>query len=237
MNDTGGSKDIPSSYAPQKVTAYEIGAKNRFLQGLVQTDLSLFYNDFRNLQINVYTPQVSYFGSAGKATSKGAEFAARTLPLPNLHVDATATYLDAYYTSYISGNNFYGASNGQDPVSVNLSGKAIPMSPKFKTTLAVYYDFALGGNRGTLQPYVSWLSSSSYYTTDYNTSLDRQGSYNQFDMSLRWTSASEKYYVEGYGTNVTDLPVLLSGVVGRNERIQVSYGPPAFYGFRVGARF
>ncbi len=237
VNDTGGSKSIPSSYAPQKVTAYEVGAKNRFLQGLVQTDLSLFLNDFRNLQINVYTPQVSYFGSAGKATSKGAEFAARTLPLPNLHVDATATYLDAHYTKYISGNNFYGASDGEDPVSVNLAGKAIPMSPKFKTTLAVYYDIALGGMRGTLSPYVSWLSSSSYYTTDYNTSLDRQGSYNQFDMSLRWTSASDKYYVEGYGTNVTDLPVLFSGVVGRDERIQVSYGPPAFYGFRVGAKF
>jgi iron complex outermembrane receptor protein len=237
VNDTGGSPNIPSTYAPQKVTAYEVGAKNRLLQGLVQTDLSLFLNDFRNLQINVYTPQVSYFGSAGKAESKGAEFAARTLPLPDLHVDATASYLDAHYTRYISGNNFAGLSGGEDPVSVNLAGKAIPMSPKFKTTLAVYYDMNLGGNYGTLSPYVSWLSSSSYYTTDYNTKLDRQGSYNQFDMSLRWTSAAGKYYVEGYGTNVTDLPVLFSGVVGRDQRIQVSYGPPAFYGFRVGAKF
>jgi iron complex outermembrane receptor protein len=236
VNDTGGSKEIPSSYAPQTVRAYEVGAKNRLLQGLVQTDLSLFYNDYKNLQINVYTPQVSYFGSAGQAYSEGAEFATHTLPLPDFHVDLTAAYLYAVYTKYISGNNFYGLSNGADPVSVNLAGFTIPMSPKWKTTMAVYYDFDMG-ERGTISPYFSWLFSTKYYTTDYNTALDEQKSFNEFDLSLRWTSQSGKYYGELYGTNVTDVPVLYSGVVGRDERIQVSYGPPALYGFRVGAKF
>ncbi len=236
VNDTGGATSIPSSYAPQKVTAYEIGAKNRFLKGLVQTDLSLFYNDFTNLQINVYTPQVSYFGSAGAATSKGAEFSGRTLPLPDLHVDLTGTYLDATYTKYISSNNFYGQSNGEDPLSVNLAGKAIPQSPKFKTTLAAYYDIDLGGY-GRISPYIDWLFSTKYYTTDYNTSIDEQRSFNTFDMNLRWTSQSEKYYVEAFGTNITDVPVLFSGVVGRDARIQVSYGPPASYGVRAGVKF
>ena len=236
VNDTGGSKLIPSSYAPQKVTAYEVGAKNRLLQGLVQTELSLFYNDYRNLQINVYTPQVSYFGSAGQAYSEGAEFAARTLPLPDFHIDVTADYLNAVYTKYISGNNFYGLSNGADPISVNLAGYTIPMSPKFKTTFSTYYDWDLG-KYGTISPYFNWVFSSPYYTTDYNTPLDKQKTYNTFDMSLRWTSESGKYYGEMYGTNITDVPVLMSGVVGRDERIQVSYGPPALYGFRVGAKF
>jgi iron complex outermembrane receptor protein len=236
VNDTGGSKDVPSSYAPQKVTAYEVGAKNHLLQGLVQTELSLFYNSYRNLQINVYTPQVSYFGSAGQAYSEGAEFAARTLPLPDFHIDVTGDYLNAVYTKYISGNNFYGLSNGADPVSVNLDSYTIPMSPKFKTTASVYYDWNLG-KYGTISPYFNWVFSSSYYTTDYNTPLDRQKSYDTFDMSVRWTSENGKYYGEIYGTNITDVPVLMSGVVGRDERIQVSYGAPALYGFRVGAKF
>ena len=236
VNDTGGSTLIPSSYAPQKVTAYEVGAKNRLLQGLVQTELSLFYNDYRNLQINVYTPQVSYFGSAGKAYSEGAELAARTLPLPDFHIDVTGAYLNAVYTRYISGNNFAGLSNGADPVSVNLAGYTIPMSPKFKTTFAAYYDWNLG-SYGTISPYFNWLFSSPYYTTDYNTLLDKQHTFSTLDASLRWTSESGKYYGELYGTNITNVPVLLSGVVGRDERIQVSYGPPALYGFRIGAKF
>lgn len=236
FNDTGGSAAIPASYEPQKVQAYEAGVKNRFLDGKVQTEVSLYYNRFSNLQINVYTPQVSYFGSAGKARSYGGELSARTLPFDNFHVDLTAAYLNGKYTSYISANNFYGLSNGQDPISVDLAGKRIPQSPRFKTTLAVYYDLNLNGH-GTLAPYVSWLRSSSYYTTDYNTPLDYQGTYSKFDVSLRWTDASSKFYIEGYGNNVTDKPVLLSAVVGRSQRIQVSYGAPATYGVRAGVKF
>jgi iron complex outermembrane receptor protein len=236
VNDTGGAASIPSSYAPQTVTAYEVGAKNRFLQGRVQTAVSLFDNEFNDLQINVYTPQVSYFGSAGKAYSRGAEAAVQTLPYPNLHVDATAAIMEAKYTRYISGNNFYGASNGEDPVSVNLAGKEIPQTPKFKSTLAVYYDFDLGAH-GVVAPYISWLHSSSYYTTDFNTALDQQKAFDVVDLSLRWTAPGGKYFVEGFGDNVGNVPVLYSGVVGRDERIQVSYGPPAVYGVRLGAKF
>ena len=179
---------------------------------------------------------MSYFGSAGKAFSEGAEFEVKTLPLPNLHVDATATVQDAKYTYYISSNNFYGASGGMDPVSVSLAGKEIPQTPKVKTTLSIYYDYDLG-RYGTLSPYLDTLYSTRYFTTDFNTSLDEQRAYAQLDLSLRWTDHTGKYYVEGYGDNVTDVPVLFSGVVGRAERIQVSYGPPETYGVRVGAKF
>lgn len=236
VNDTGGSPDIPNSYAPQKVRAYEAGIKNSFMGGAVQTDLSLFYNRFSNLQINVYTPRVSYFGSAGKARSYGAEFAIRTLPFRGLHIDGTAAYLNAKYTSYISGNAFYGLSNGADPISVDLAGQTIPQSPKLKTTIQIYYDIDLGDN-GVIAPYANWVHSTKYYTTDYNTPLDLQKSYNLVDLSLRWTAASEKYYVEAYGNNVFDKPVLYSAVVGRSQRIQVSYGPPATYGVRAGIKF
>ncbi len=236
VNDTGGDPTIPSSYAPQKVNAYEVGAKNRFMDGKISTDISLFWNDFTNLQINVYTPQVSYFGSAGQARSRGAEAAVRTEFMPGLHIDGTVAYLDAKYTKYISGNNFYGLSGGLDPVSVDLAGKRIPQSPKLKTTLAVYYDMDLHG-RGTLAPSLIWLHSGSYFTTDYNTPLDYQKAYNTLDVSLRYTTASGKYYIEGYGNNVTDVPVLYSAVVGRRQRVQVSYGPPSTYGIRFGAKF
>ena len=236
VNDTGGSTAIPASYAPQKVNAYEAGIKNQFMNGRVQTEVAIYYNRYSNLQINVYTPQVSYFGSAGRARSYGGEFTLRTLPLPNLHIDATLAYLNAEYTRYISGNNFFGASNGADPVSVNLAGRRIPQSPRLKTTLAAYYDIDLGSS-GTIAPYANWLHSSSYFTTDYNTVLDFQRAYDKFDVSLRWTEQRGRFYVEGYGNNVTDKAVLLSAVVGRAQRVQVSYGPPATYGVRAGVKF
>lgn len=236
VNDTGGDPTVPASYAPQKVTAYEAGVKTRFLNGAIDTELAVFWNNFSNLQINVYTPQLSYFGSAGKARSKGAELTLRTHPLPGLHLDGTVAYLDAKYTYYISGNNFYGLSNGADTRSVDLSGKRIPQSPEWKSTLTATYDFDLGP-AGTLSPQATWLHSSDYFTTDYNTSLDHQKAYDKFDASLRWSDAHKKYYVEAYGQNLSNEAVLYSAVVGRRERVQVSYGAPRTYGVRVGATF
>jgi iron complex outermembrane receptor protein len=153
-----------------------------------------------------------------------------------LHIDTTAAFMNAKYTSYISGNNFFGLSNGTDPVSLNLAGKSIPQSPKFKSTVAVSYDLDLG-DAGTLSPMGTWLHSSSYYVTDRNTPLDFQKSYDKFDASLRWSDKNDRTFVEIYGDNLTNRAVLLSGVIGRRQRMQVSYGAPRTYGVRVGTKF
>lgn len=236
VNDTGGNPAIPASYEPQKVSAYEAGVKTLILGGKGQIEASVFYNRLSNLQINVYTPLVSYFGSAGKARSYGGEVALRLNPVPALHIDASVAVMDAKYTKYISGNNFFGLSDGTDPVSLDLVGKRIPQSPKFKSTVAASYDIDLG-SAGTLSPMGTWLHSSSYYTTDRNTVLDYQKSYDKFDASLRWSDANDRTYVEVYGDNLTNKAVLLSGVIGRRQRIQVSYGAPRTYGVRVGTKF
>jgi iron complex outermembrane receptor protein len=44
-------------------------------------------------------------------------------------------------------------------------------------------------------------------------------------------------YAELYGNNVGNVPVLTSGVVGRDQRVQISYGPPALFGVRVGYKY
>ncbi len=236
VNDTGGDPTIPSSYAPQKVQAYEGGVKTKLLGGKAEVDAAIFYNKFSNLQINVYTPQVSYFGSAGKARSYGGEVALLTNPVPNMHIDVTLSFLNAKYTHYISGNNFAGASGGNDPVSVDLSGYKIPQSPNFKSTVLASYDIELG-HAGTITPSGTWLHSASYYTTDYNTPLDFQKAYDKFDASLRWTDASGRTYIEAYGQNLTKQATLTSGIVGRRERVQVSYDAPRTYGVRLGTKF
>ncbi len=236
VNDTGGNPLIPVSYEPQKVSAYEAGVKTVFWGGKAQIEASVFYNRLSNLQINVYTPLVSYFGSAGKARSYGGEVALRLNPVEGLHIDTTLAAMDAKYTSYVSGNNFFGLSNGTDPVSLDLAGKRIPQSPKFKSTVAVSYDIDLG-NAGKVSPLGTWLHSSSYYTTDRNTALDFQKAYDTFDASLRWTDAEDRSFVEVYGNNLSNKAVLLSGVIGRNQRIQVSYNAPRTYGVRVGTKF
>ena len=227
---------IPVSYGPQTVTAYEFGSKNRFAGGRVSFDLSLFYNVYRNLQITVLDQltNLSFTQSVGQARSYGAEGDLRLVPIENLHLDLTATYLNAQYTQYLRPNPFNQAANPAAKL-INLAGNEVPLSPRFKTSVSAYYDIETGAGR--LTPKVGWLYSSHYYLTDFNTPLDRQNSYILFDASLRYTSLDERFYFEGFVENIGNKAILYAGTIGSNARVQVNVGPPRFFGARGGVKF
>ena len=120
-------------------------------------------------------------------------------------------------------------------MTLQLAGKYIGVSPKIKTTVNTYYDFVVG-NTALLTPQLTWLHSSKYYTSDYNTPLDEQKAYNTLDLSLRY-QPNKRMYIEGFVENLTNVAVVYSGQLGSNQRVQVSYGPPRTYGGRVGFKF
>ncbi|GIL39583.1 TonB-dependent receptor [Roseiterribacter gracilis] len=237
FNNNASNALIPNSYNPQTVTAYEIGSKSRWLGGRLSLDLSVFDNEYKNLQITILDriTNLSYTQSAGAARSRGVEAEMKFVPVANLHLGLTATLLDAKFTQYVRPNAFH-VAGGDDGVTVDLSGKRVPMSPKFKGTLSASYDFDLGA-AGMLTPRGNLLYSSAYYAADYNTVLDKQTSYVLVDLGLRWTEKSDKFYVEVFGENVGDKAVLYAATLGSSARVQTSYGPPSLYGARFGARF
>ena len=227
---------IPLSYQPQTVTAYEIGSKNRFADGRISLDLSLYYNQYRNLQITVLDQQtnLSFTQSAGRARSYGAEGDLKLIPVDNLHLDLTATYLNAEFTQYVRPNPFNQAANPA-ALTVNLAGNRVPLSPRLKTTVSAYYDIDTGS--GTVTPRVGWFYSTQYYVTDFNTPLDRQNSYSLFDASLRYSAPGNRFYLEGFIENIGNKAILYAGTIGSNARVQVNVGPPRFFGARGGVKF
>lgn len=231
INNNSSNPLIPQSYAPQTVTAYELGSKNKFADGRVILNVSLFYNNYKNLQITILDPttNLSYYASAGAARSYGAELELKTLPTERLHFDLTAALLNAKFTKYVRPNPF------GDTTTVDLAGKYVPTSPKLKATASIYYDADLG-NHGTLSPRVDVLYSTKYYSTDYNTVLDLQNAYATIDASLRYTPESGSFYVEGFVNNLTDKAVIYSATLGGSARIQESFSPPRVWGVRLGAK-
>ena len=232
LNNNSSNALVPASYAPQKVMAYEVGSKNKFMNGELFVNVSAFYNDYNDLQITILdqTTNLSYYANAGAARSYGVEAEVKTNFYRNLHVNATATFTDAKFTRYVRPNPF------GNTVLVNLAGNRIPVTPKFKGTVSAYYDADLNG-QGTLTPHVDVLYSTHYYSTDYNLVLDRQNQYATLDASLRYTLPNERVYVEGFGSNLTQKAVIYSSTLGSTARVQNSYSPPRTYGVRVGARF
>ena len=93
-----------STFAPQTVTAFEIGSKNRFADNTVQLNLSAFYNRYSSLQeqrqIPVGNTTLSIIENSGKARSYGAELEAIWKPVEALTFNASFAYLNAEYTQY-----------------------------------------------------------------------------------------------------------------------------------------
>jgi iron complex outermembrane recepter protein len=92
------------TFAPQTVTAFELGSKNRFADNTIQLNLSLFYNRYSGLQEQRQIPTgnttLSIIENSGKARSYGAELEAIWRPVPALTFNLSYAYLNAKYTQY-----------------------------------------------------------------------------------------------------------------------------------------
>lgn len=230
---------LPAAFAPETVTAYEVGAKNRFLDNSLQLNVSLYRNEFRDLQVqnqflitNPATGQVttsSVILNAASAYSEGVELELQAVPVRGLNVAMSGTLMKARYKNYANvpaPSNYTGV--------LDYSGNEIPYSPSWKVTGVVSYDFDLG-DAGRITPQATVVWSDGYFNTDTNTVLDRQDSFAKLDLRIGWTSANDRFSIEGFVNNVTNQITLNRATFG-SRGLNQSFDAPRMYGLRVGAR-
>ena len=140
-----GVSSVPNSYSSDEVWSYELGAKNKWLDGKLSTDASIYYINWNKIQQDVYLPLcgLQYTGNLGKAVSKGFDLQIDYQVLEQVHLEATLGYTDARYTA-----NAYSA----DGELLVASGDAIAgtagqnwYSP-WTASAGIEYDFQLLAN-------------------------------------------------------------------------------------------
>jgi outer membrane receptor protein involved in Fe transport len=97
----------PLVYGADNLWSYELGAKNRFLDGRLRTEASIFYIDWKKIQQNVNNNgclTTSYTDNLGTATVKGAELQAELRVLDNWSWLVTGGYTDAKFSSDALGS-------------------------------------------------------------------------------------------------------------------------------------
>jgi len=105
-------------FQPEKVTAFEIGSKNQFMDRHVTLNLAAFYNKYSGLQVQRQVPApnglttLSIIENAGKGRSYGLEAEVVLKPTDRLTVGIAAVYLDSKYTQYETGTS----ANGLGPL-------------------------------------------------------------------------------------------------------------------------
>ena len=230
----------------QESINYEAGFKSRFLDDRLQVNASVFYTEYTNLITSFQRPNNSggvdtLSINGGEIESFGAEAVIEARPVEALRLTAALSYLDSKFGTFgvlaphqlVNGNP---AASGR---FIDLDGVRPQYAPEFTASLIGAYDIDLGG-AGKLTPQVQFFYTGRYSTQTQLSFLDPAGnqpSFTKTDLRLVYTTADDRFSVEGFVENIENEIVLQRVTYGGDGIEQTVYGYPRNYGIRLRGRF
>jgi iron complex outermembrane recepter protein len=150
-----GLASSPTSYKPDSLWNYELGAKTAWLDRRLTVNGAVYYIDWRNIQQLILLPTCGFdfTGNFGTASSKGAELEIQYEPVNELRFSLGTAFNEAQLTSTVTG------AQGQ-------VGSTLENAPKWMGNVSAEY------HRDLLR------GMSGYGRIDFNTTSHE---YNNFD--------------------------------------------------------
>ncbi|MGL5838025.1 MAG: TonB-dependent receptor [Sphingorhabdus sp.] len=235
---------IQPGFAPEKLWSYEGGIKTSFDGGRGFANATVFYTDYKNVQVQQIVNLQSVLTNAAAATIKGAELEFGYSQPIGWEAGGTVAYLDAKYDRFCTGDPTQPAApispgcNAANPI--DLTGNRFPRAPKWTLSSYIGYIADLGGS-GTLGARVDLRYQSLTYFTQFNRPLISQEGYSLINGRVTWTDESEKYSISVWGNNLTNKTyfseVLESGAFNPQLVGQGYVAPPRTYGVTASVNF
>ncbi len=115
----------PQTYQPDYIWSYEIGAKDRFLDGKLQVDTSVFHVRWSKIQTSIELAcGQAYTQNLGTAESDGFDMAIAALVTDQLKLQLNVGYADAHYAD--NSYNAYGQPVAIAGYGIQALGSAVP---------------------------------------------------------------------------------------------------------------
>jgi iron complex outermembrane receptor protein len=197
-----------AGFQPEKVWSYEVGAKTEWLDRRLRVNLTGFYYDYTDLQVQILlAPGSLSIKNAANATNKGVELEIAALPVKGLELTANLAWLDAKYSSFPDAPAPRGAG------TVDASGNYLIQAPPYTGNLAAQYTLPV------------WMDDSMFLRAEYsyigrqffeptNSSSQEQPGYGLVNLSAGYVTSGKKWEVTAWAHNVADKEYLLATVAG-----------------------
>jgi len=238
---------VGAVYAPEKITAYEVGVKSTPMPNLT-INAAAYYYDYKDLQVQVQAGTGAAITiNAAAARIYGFDVDSQWRATPELTFSAGLSLLDAKYKSFpnayvlrpkpalpvigLNGNFPTNAANGY-PNGVDVSGNTLPRAPKATVTLVGDYtrDFGPG----------TWnLNVTLFYTTKVFFDSDErvnQPAYALVNANTSWRPAGSNYKFEAWVKNLTNKTYISSTFLQDSADV-VGYGWKRTFGVSVSYSF
>lgn len=253
---SGGFDNAGNKFGPEKILAHEAGAKGRLWGGRAQVDLTAFYYDFTDQQVNQVESAQIVTRNAGASTLWGIEFTGIVLPTENSRIDLTIGFLDTEFDEFVTADpQLSGPALATNPDKiVDLSGSEFAKAPDLSLNLGVEPHIFRFGDGSTLTPRVNFHYESEFSLLVFDNPQNRQDSFTRTDLRLTYRSAGGNWSIEGWVKNIEDDDVLAAQFTTPNnllpkpnlfgappgpaqELLLGSYAPPRTFGVTLRATF
>jgi len=247
-----------NSFDPEKLTAFTLGSKNRFLDNRLQLNAEAFWWDYKDQQIGYIGPvevrpgvfaQAAVTANVGQARMYGMEVEAQFLATRNDEFGINLQYMDSKYNSFVYTAISAGGTplpsgcavtpNSSLPVAaparlftVDCSGKAAVNAPKWSLNLSYSHTFELSADLDLILGARSRIESGRFLSIDYRPEQYQDG-YMTADVWATLEAPGQGWSLTGYVNNLTDEDVYSTSFT--RPILNVVYNglrPPRTYGLR-----
>lgn len=217
--------------APERLTAYTVGSKNRFFNNSLQFNVEGFYWDYKDQQVShlapvqvASTPFGPVFGpvfkteNAGSAKIYGFEAELLWQPTRNDLLTVNLQYLhtrydELKYQAYsvtgpapvigctVAPTALIGASPDARIYNVDCSGRPLVNAPRWALNAGYDHTFDLAGSGRIIAAVDTRVESSRYLSLDF-LALGRQGSYMMSNARLTYETSSGKLAITAFINNL-----------------------------------
>jgi iron complex outermembrane recepter protein len=214
---------VPTEYNPDKTQNYEVGVKGDFLDRKFSVDASVYYIDWKQIQLQATNPltQIQYDFNGSRAKSQGVELSVESRPLTGMTIAAWVVWNDAVLTEA------FPAANSQ----FGVPGDGLPYSSRFSGNLSLQQDFPLAsrvtGHVGGALAYVG--DRQGVFTAD----ASRQDFPAYAKMDLRAGAKYDSWTADFFVNNVADRRGVLTGGLGNNPPFGFVYIQPRTVGLSL----
>jgi iron complex outermembrane recepter protein len=233
--NNGNFVDAP--FSPETVTSYEAGVKSELFDHRLRLNGSVFYYEYNNLQVSTIINNAVVIRNGPAASARGAELDATAVITDKLELNGGVAWIDTKYEDFSNGIcDFYTPPGPPTRVTgCNLTGNEFDRTPKFAATASLTYTTPLASGELKLNGAVSY--NGGYYLTVSNVSSLEQDAYVLVNASARYTTGDERYWIEAFGTNLTDEDYIATMFPVTGRSLPSFFGEPRLYGVRVGVKY
>jgi iron complex outermembrane receptor protein len=239
------------TYAPEFLTAYTIGMKNRLLDNRLQLNIEAFWWDYKDQQIgriglDARGNQGQFSQNIGRSTLKGIELETQFLPLRNTLLSANVQYLDTKYDSFVYVEPI--GATGTPPLSgcpstlaagvytIDCSGYPAFNAPKWTINLGAQQTVELGTNKlvGSVD---TQYRSKRYVQVDFLPE-ELVGSTWTTNLQLAFGPQDDRWQIAAFVRNLeNDRFVVNAPTYAPASSLQYITNTPRTYGVRANVNF